>query len=336
MVGALVRVTGGERLPGGCMDLPRERSMTMRTNRLPALNWGAVTLTIALLATPAAPAATLRWKLKPGDSFHYLLEQTTVTNPKRNGMDLGKITQSFSVDLVRTVKSVADDGTAEMTQRFERVRMKYDAGLVKVEYDSSKEPDPMVAPLVGSLKAMVGAEFTFKMSARGEMSDVRVPEGVVKAFKEAGARGGAADQFSEEGFKRSLVETSVTFPAEKLEPGQSWSRQVKIPTPEGKEVIQTRTYTYEGPDPKEGEGVEKIAITSKVDLPPDGSGPDKPDVKRQECKGTLYFDNSAGHMLSSAITENTETAVKVMDATIDLVVGQNTTMKLVPAREASK
>ncbi|MDR3639389.1 MAG: DUF6263 family protein [Isosphaeraceae bacterium] len=308
----------------------------MRTHRQTAPWWGALVLAILLFSTPAAPAATLRWKLKPGDAFHYLMEQNTVTVPKRNGMELGKITQSFTVDLTRTVKTVADDGSAEMTQRFDRVRMKYDAGLVKVEYDSSKEPDPTTAPLVGALKAMVGAEFSFKMSSRGEMSDVRVPDSVLKAFREAGSRGGAADQFSEEGFKKSLVETSVIFPSEDLGPGRSWSRQMKIRTPEGPQVVQTRTYTYEGPDDKAGKGVEKIGISSKVDLQADPSTPEKPELKSQDCKGALYFDNSAGRMVSSTVSEKSESAVEVMGAKVDLSVDQNTSMKLVPAQAESK
>jgi hypothetical protein len=308
----------------------------MRTNRHPGPRWGALALALLFVPAPAASAATLRWKLKPGDAFHYLMEQTTVTVPKRNGMDLGKITQTFTVDLTRTVKSVGDDGTAEMTQKFDRVRMKYDAGLVKVEFDSTKEPDAASAPLVGSLKAMVGAEFSFKMTPRGEMSDVRIPEAVVKAFREAGSRGGAADQFSEEGFKKSLVETSVTFPAEDLAPGKAWSRQLKIPTPEGAQVTQTRTYTYEGPDAKEGAGVERIGITSKVDLQGAATGADKPEIKSQDCKGALYFDNVAGRMVNSVVTEKTETTLKVMDAKIDVTVDQNTTMKLMPAAAESK
>lgn len=308
----------------------------MRTFREPFPAWGALTLAILIGASPVAPAATLRWKLKPGEVFHYAMEQKTVTTLKRNGADLGKITQTFNVDLTRAVKSVADDGTAEMTQRFDRVRMKYDAGLLKIEYDSTKEPDAATAPLVAALKAMVGAEFSFKMSSRGEMSDVRVPEGVTKAFRDAGSRGASADQFSEEGFKKSLMETSVTFPAEDLEQGKSWSRELKIASPDGGQVVQTRTYTYEGPDAKEGPGVEKLAITSKIDLKPDPASADKAELKAQDCKGALFFDNKEGRMVSSTVTEKTETAVKFMDANIDQFVDQSTTMKLVPAAEETK
>lgn len=307
----------------------------MPTLREQAPAWGALTLAILIGATPAAPAATLRWKLKPGDVFHYVMEQKTITNLKRNGADLGKITQSFTVDLTRTVKSVADDGSAEMTQRFDRVRMNYDAGPIKVNYDSAKEPDPATAQLVAALKAMVGAEFSFKMSARGEMSDVRVPESVSKAFREAGSRGGSADQFSEEGFKKSLIETSVTFPAEDLNQGQSWSRQLKIAAPDGGQIVQTRTYTYEGPDAQEA-GADKIGITSKIELQADPASNQKTELKTQDCKGSLFFDSKGGRMVSSTVSEKTETSIKVMDAKIDQFVDQNTTMKLAPATEETK
>lgn len=300
------------------------------------LHCGALALAGLIGVAHAAPPAKLRWKLKPGEAFHYVLEQKTITKLTRETADLGDITQSFTVDLTRTVKSVADDGTAEMTQRFDRVRMNYDAGIVKVAYDSNKEPEPAVAPLVAPLKAMVGAEFGFRMSARGEMSDVRIPDAVAKAFREAGQRAGSGDQFSEEGFKKSLVETSVTFPVEELEPGESWSRQLKVLAPDGSQVIQTRTYTYEGPDAQAGPGIEKIGITSKVER--DSSRPAAPagEPKLQDCKGTLYFDNNAGRMVGSSVIEKNESTLKLKDGEIDQSVEQSTSMKLVPAEDATK
>lgn len=306
----------------------------MQKSEIRSLSLSTRALVILISGALPASAAELRWKPKPGEALHYVLEQNTVIRLKHGSTEAGTITRTFTVDLTRTVKSVADDGTADMTQRFDRVRMTYAGGIFKIEYDSAKEPDPAVAPLVASLKAMVGAEFSFKMSSRGEMSDVRIPDAVAKAFREAGARGASADQFSEEGFKRSLIDTSVTFPAEDLSQGKSWSRQLKVQPPGGGQIVHTRTYTYDGPDAQFGPGVEKIGVSSKLERSGEKASASGEELKSQESTGSLYFDNAKGHMVSSTVTEKTESSLMIKDTSIDQFIEQHTTMKLTP--EAAK
>src|SRR4051812_2500102 len=122
-------------------------------------------------------AETLRWKFTPGESLRYSMVQETTQGLKAMGQEF-KTNLNQTVDLHWSVKSVSSEGVADMSQTIDRVRMKVDGPGGSFEYDSQagKAPEGPVANALGPLlKALVGAEFTLKMNARGELSDVKVP-----------------------------------------------------------------------------------------------------------------------------------------------------------------
>src|SRR5690242_15955966 len=62
--------------------LGKGRAMRSRIALLSALRWGLVGLVLAGMGGPAARGATLRWKFRPGETLHYVMDQKTVTTAK--------------------------------------------------------------------------------------------------------------------------------------------------------------------------------------------------------------------------------------------------------------
>jgi hypothetical protein len=287
----------------------------------------AVALWLAPLAG-RADAATLRWKFKPGESFHYRQDQKTVTQLKAPNQEY-KVTNTQTTDMTWKVGAVAADGTAEITQTIDRIQAKVDGPFGSFEYDSKADKAPeglLAAQQVQLIKAQVGAVFQYKMSPRGELSDVKVPESLVKTLKEL-TPAGAPGELSEEGLKNMIHESSLALPAEDLTPGKSWVRPVKMPSPIGTMSFE-KTYTYEGP----ADGAQKIGLKVKVSMEP--AADNKADVKlgAQEGSGTFLFDNNAGRVASSNVAQKLELMITFMNQQVTRTNETTTSMKLVDGK----
>ncbi len=205
----------------------------------------ATLVMIALVAggtTARAEAPTLRWKFSQGEVLHYQMDQKTVTELKiaAQNQDI-KTTVTQIVETTWTVLSVDASGTAEMSQSIDRLRSKVEANFGTFEFDSKadKQPEGLVAgAMVPVLKAMIGQKFRYKISPQGELSDIQVPESLLKTLKETGPAAGPG-MFSEDGLKNMIKESSLILPKESLD--KPWTRQKKVPMPPiGSLVLDTR------------------------------------------------------------------------------------------------
>lgn len=319
----------------------------MRLLPLPALSsaWrgglvGLLLLVVAGFGGADAGAATLRWKFQPGEKLHYALEQKTVTSMQGGPQEI-KSTMSQTIDMEWVVKEVGSDGLASLTQTVTRIRTNIESAAGAFAFDSkdTKDPEGLVAAgLIPLLRSLVGAEFSFKMNTQGEMSDVQVPPKVLEAIKKAGASGGAAGMFSEEGMKNMVVESSLAVPKEDLEKGKNWTRESKIAMKPLGTMRLDKTYVYQGPETKDAKPVERIDLETKVDIQLEPGNNLDMKVQSQEGKGSFFFDNVAGRILDSTVSEKMKLVftLKVGDQENQLIQGNETTtsMKLVKGQDA--
>lgn len=314
----------------------------MRMLRGSAWRWGVVLGVLVLAGSGAshAGAATLRWKFQPGETLHYVMDQKTITSVKGGPQDV-KSTMSQTIDMDWTVKEVGADGLASLTQTITRVRTKIESGFGAFEFDSkeAKDPEgPVAVSLVPLLRALVGAEFSFKMNPHGELTDVKVPAQVVDALKKTGSVGGGAGMFSEEGMKNMVTESSLALPKEDLAKGKGWTRQTKIPMPPIGTMTLDKTYSYQGPEPKDGKELERIDLVTKVDIQLAPGNNIEMKIQSQDGKGSFFFDNTTGRVADSSVTEKLEMQFKLKlgDQEKEVLQGNetSTTMKLVKAGEA--
>jgi hypothetical protein len=285
-------------------------------------------LLIAGTALPARAAApSLRWKFTTGESLHYQMEQKAVTEVKANGQNI-KTTVTQTLDTTWTVQSVDPSGAAAMAQSIDRLRTKIESPFGAFEYDSKSDKQPegaVAAGIVPVLKALVGAQFKYKISPLGELSDIQVPEGLMKTLKDAGPTAANAGMFSEDGLKNMIRESSLILPAQALD--QPWTRQKKIPSPPIGTQILDLTYKYEGTD----NGEAKIGTQTKVSLEPAPNSNLDVKLGAQDGKGAFYFDSKAGRVVRSSVAQKLEMIINVMNTQVTQTSDSTTEMKLVKA-----
>ena len=288
----------------------------------------AATLGVAA-AQPTHGAEALRWKFKPGETLRYTMVQETIQGMKAMGKDF-KTSLNQTVNLHWSVKNVASDGVAELSQTIDRVRTKVEGPGNSFEYDSQtgKEPEGQIASLLTPmLKALVGAEFTFKMSGRGELSEIKVPQKLVDSLRQAGPAAAAGGMFSEEGMKNLISQSSLTLAEGPLEKGKNWTQQAKVPVPMLGTMVMDKTYTYDGPSTKEA-GVDLILLDTKVTLEPAADSNIAVKITSQKGTGEFTFDPKDGRVVSSRVNDKLQMSLSVMGQELEQTTDTVTSMTL--------
>lgn len=286
---------------------------------------------LGVCAAPADDAVTLAWKFKKGERLNYVVEQNTTTDGQFAGQAI-KNTVSQTIDMQWNIDSVASDGSAQMSQTISRARLKVSQpGAPGIEFDSSsKEPPQAAAAQIGTIfKVLVGKPVKLKMSPRGTISDITLPEGMAEEMKKAAGQGPGAAMLNEEFFKQMTGSSSIEFADHPVKNGDSWQRKVTTANPlaGGKQTTDT-TYTYQGAKPLDGKQVDKIDVKLKTAI--EGAGADAPkmEIKDQQSEGNIDFDRAAGHVLKSHAKLKMSMTINVMGTKIDQTVTSETTMRL--------
>lgn len=287
----------------------------------------------AICVATASAQTTLRWKFAPGQVFHQTISQDMKMAMKmgERNIDTG-VTQT--VDAVWKVKEVDSDGNAQIEQEITRIRMNMATAGVTVNFDSdSDQPATGIAKaLEPALKAMANAKFIMKMSPRGQILEVEVTEDTMNALNALPGGGQAGGALTKEGLINMIKQGTPAMPAEPVQPGATWSSDAEMPLSQlGKMKSQT-TLKYVGPVTIDGRNLEQIDLDTKINFEAGDSPLGKVTMKDQSAKGQLYFDNAAGRLSHSEISQNMTLQMPFGDAgSIDQKIEQKITVKLTPA-----
>jgi hypothetical protein len=269
-----------------------------------------VALVLGWEAQPAAAEVTLRWKFKGGEKFSYLIEEKQATKSKSDG-DVFDLTQTLVLDTTWTVKAVDQSSKAAVSVTIDRVRFRAEGKgaaqvIGAVDYDSREQHQPKDDASTGlkllrsSLAAAVGAEFTLKIDPQGRISDVTVPDTLAKALAATAAQeiaGFFGSTFTAEGIKQKLTGWVVQLPRAAVTPKEKgWTDKKSV----NELATLALICTYQGPETRDGNRLEKIAITPElaVQRQPDRAY-DK--IASQEGKGVIHFDNQSGRLMEYAL-----------------------------------
>jgi hypothetical protein len=245
-----------------------------------------------------------------------------------------KATTTRSINLSWTVKGVSDAGNADVALRFDRVRMHIEQPpFAPYDLDSSAAkidaPEPF-ASMAQQLKAMAGAEFTFKLKPNGAIEDFKVPENTLKSLRAGIPEPAAQGMFSEQGLKDLFLQsTPPAFPENASQRGRSWSNKpAKIPTPFGKVVVD-KTFTTLGPDPK-NPALLLIGTETKVSIEPPENAGVSAKIQSQEGKGSMTFDMASGRILSTRLNQKMRLLIALPDPNqrIDQTTETSSTMTM--------
>ncbi|MCC7476154.1 MAG: hypothetical protein IT425_12225 [Pirellulales bacterium] len=235
-----------------------------------------------------APAASwgeeekLRWKFEVGQKLDYVMVQEM--KMMGSGGAVGQINTTLrqEMDMIWDVQGVdKKTGEAVIKQKFDRMKIKMTTPYGTFEYDSKSDAPPtglaaMIAPMY---KAMTKDEFEITMTSRGEIRDVRIPDGVLDAIKSSPGAAQLGDIASEAGFRKMMSQGSLVLPEAAPKKGDTWSTKIEMnnPVAGGKQSVET-TYTFEGT--REVEGVTYAVIKPSLKMEIETKKAEKPEEKK--------------------------------------------------------
>lgn len=287
--------------------------------------WGSVAAT-GLAQTP------LRYRFEPGQVSKYNFTQNMTMEmklPGRNEPMITRMTQKMVMKL--TTDEVLDDGSAKQRQSIERLSLSFKTegapANQEFSYDSASEklPEgPLAEMVLKSVQPMVGAEWQQTISARGEISEVKVPEKMIAAIK---ANPGAAmmgNFATEEGLKQLSSQAAMAFPEAPLKADDDWSSTIDLKMPFG--MMKTKKIcTYVGPN---SERLEEIALTTDVTFEPAPNAPATLKIVDNQSDGKFVFDNAQGRLVKSVLSQVTNMQINAGGQQIDQVVSTDVLFEL--------
>jgi hypothetical protein len=283
-------------------------------------------------ATAEAQAQTLlRYKFKTGDKLQYVMEQKMNMKMDFGGQQITAETTQ-TVELSWNITGVEPDGKAKMTQRIDRIKfdMNGPPPIGKVEYDSKtgKEAEGAIGGIVTPIfKAMAGAEFTATMDARGDVSNIKVPEKLTETIKKAGGAPGFDQMFGEDALKQMVGQGGLVLPEKAVAKDATWSKDLEMKLPFGNMKVDTK-YTYDGPAAEGGKMLEKITMKPKVTMAPAAGAQVAIKMKDQDGTGTALFDNQAGRLVETSMKQTMEMEINVGGMMGTQKMEQTATLKL--------
>ncbi len=254
----------------------------------------------------------LRWKFKEGETLNYAVQ---IKN--KILVDAGAqfdVAMDQAMDLTWKVKSVAEDGSAELTQTIDRVQLMLNTPFTgEFSYDSkSDQPgEGQVWEVVGPLmEAMIGNEFQIKTSAAGEVTEVALPEKLVNILNEQAQGAGQMLAFlgagiSEDEIKGLIHQAVVRLPDPDVSGGETWEQTLERKLGAvGKETVKS-TFTYGGPVAHDLKAAEKIGVKSEVSLELAEGGEVDVDIEitEQASNVDIFFDADTGRTIEMNGTE---------------------------------
>jgi len=289
----------------------------------------------------ALSAEPLVWKFTAGDQHYYQMIQEM-----QMSMDLGptgNTETSFkqTMDMVWKVESLNEDGSAKVTQHFNRIRMDINApGQDPVQFDTQSEDAPQgyAAMLAPMMTALTTDKFTMTMAPNGEISNVEIP----KAFTEAISRGPGAAMMggfaTEEGLKKMAKQGSLTLPTPAdLTEGHEWSTSIDIDNPAAGKITIDTTYRYAGAREIDGQQFEIFIPSINTSFnAEEGDQAAQIEVTNQETTGEILFNRSAGRLESSTIDQKMTNTITVAGNTINQDITQKVTFKIIAPEETKE
>lgn len=301
---------------------------------------------LSLVAAPLRADEPLRWKFTAGEDLVLRVEQTfdmemQIPNQDKPVASSGKTTMEMSVH----VESVDDSGTARLKMGVKRMQMGIKGPGIDTTFDSDhadKDADSPLSQTMGSVfEAMKKLDYSFSMSPEGKMSDIKVPEGALDAFKGLPGMEQYAGLLNEETFKESFTKISgsgwLAFPDKALALGDTWKQEGVIQDAlVGKQTMLSE-YKFEGPVEQDGRTLEAIGVVLTMDFeaPADGKAPVKIDITEQEQKGTIYFDRAAGRLDHGEMKMKMTMDLETMGQHITQTIVSTTKSTLAPAERAA-
>src|SRR5207302_1357447 len=119
--------------------------------------------------------------------------------------------------------------------------------------------------------------------------------------------------------------SGLFLPKEPVSKGTTWEQKLETKSGFGKMRVDN-VNTYQGTVKRDSGQLEQVAMKPKVAIESDNP---KFTIKAQDAKGVAYFDNAAGRIVETNMTQTMEIEASLGGQTYNQKVKQTASMKLV-------
>jgi hypothetical protein len=292
-------------------------------------------LLVLLVAFPDEPRQ-LKYLFKAGDEVKYINTNTRTTTFKKAGKKIEVSLEQKSANLWK-VLSVSPDGVADVSQTITRLRIIQKGGPLGVQtIDSSSKESP--AAVQGLFDDLTKSEIRFKMSPRGEVSEVVLPQKLKDRLKPK--KEGETAILTEQGIVQMVKGSTFILPKKPLAVGDGWDLEPYTYQESGYWITVAARITYDGPVEQEGRKLLKLTRSAEYQLkkPKDDSGTPEVAIKRQTAEGVVLLDATTCALVESNMAESllTETGAGTQKVETETVINSSIKMKEPSKEKAEK
>jgi len=283
---------------------------------------------------------TLAWKFEKVDGKYAEFFQKMTTETKQTMKVMGNtVTQTQKQTFYFSWKPTDKTGDkVTIEQKIIGVAMDIDIGGSKITYDSKKENTNN--PLAEFFKALEGATFTVTLNTKTlKVESIKGRDEFLKKLVQANPQMKPLLDtiLSEEALKEMAEPTFAVVSPDAVTKGKSWTKNTKLDMGPIGTYKNVYTYTYEGPEGKDGK-LHKIKVDTALTYtaPPDGTDsrglPFKiksAALKSKNATGSIIFNQERGRVESSEMSLE-------LDGTLQIEIGgQTTTVTLEQVQKSS-
>lgn len=302
---------------------------------------GLALLTLSVLSLSSSQATAqklLRWKLQPGETIEVRLAQVMNTEAAIQDAVL-KSTVEMLMSMKWEVIGIDAQGTAEMTQSIERMKMNMvTPGMDKLTYDSESKEAPAgpARSIAAGIEPLLGVKFIQKMNNRGEIVDVRLSPEAAEALDRVPSGAQLKEMFSEDGLKSLVSQAAAVLPEAPVRPGDTWQGLSETKSSAG-DLKMDMKYTYYGTEPRRGRPLEKIGVQLRLSFPEETNPLGlRVRVTDQDNSGLLFFDANSGQFVETQLHQTMTLQTALGDQTHQQKLDMRLHMQFVSDRTAGR
>lgn len=264
-----------------------------------------------------AQNVSIRWVFEEGTELIYRTTVSTTTEmPGGQGMMIQEIvtTQTWNV------LDVAANGDATVRITTDRVQMDMDGPMGNMSIDSDSDQE-QTNPQLRVATAQAGTSYTLVISSDGQIKDVQGIEEMLVRMREALSPDVAAmfDQtmgqfFTPESMKGVFQNSFGSFPAEPIDPTDTWEFTFSLSLPMLGGMTTTTTSTLDRIEDR-GSRVAIISSTGVMQIAGEADGPlaGMLQIDKAVMTGNTEFDVDRGRLLKSSVSMTMEMTMTMGD-----------------------
>ncbi len=291
----------------------------------------SLVLAAVLAAGPGLQAqTTLKYKFKAGDKLNYDLTISSRGMTRADDKEFPLLEKQV-ISMSWLVDSVDAKGVAKIRIKFERVKLVFEQPKVSLEVtsDAKEVPEKDQAKMMHNMaKLMSKIEGTVTMTPQGDIKNVTVPASALKEMRSIPGAEKLEEGWAEGNLQSTLKDSTLSLPAEPIAKGKSLKTPVDGMSPYGK-LTGEMEMIYRGKIAHGDLMLDLFEIAPKLKIEPDPKAKPPITIKKYETEGTAYFDNDAGRLVESSMTQNIEVQTEVMGKTFLQKTEITNTLKLV-------